>query len=102
MTSVQIRTPTFLTLHGHRTLCQPRQIVHIADEIADRLILDGRAIPVEVPETPGEEAVPAFDDLTVEKLQALADERGLTVEGTGQGGKVIKADLVNALTETVE
>lgn len=39
----------------------------------------------------------SYDDQTVEELQAEADRRGLTVEGTGTGGNVLKSDLVAAL-----
>jgi hypothetical protein len=38
-----------------------------------------------------------YDGQTVEALQGEADRRGLTVEGTGQDGRVLKGDLVAAL-----
>lgn len=40
---------------------------------------------------------PTLADLTKEELQAQADQRGLTVEGTGAGGNVTKDDLVREL-----
>lgn len=39
----------------------------------------------------------AYDEMKVEDLQSLADERGLTVAGSGADGNVLKEDLVNAL-----
>lgn len=101
---IQIRRPVNLTIHGFRRLCLPPERVRVADEIATRLIAQDKAVPVEPTEQPGEtpdptvEAVVDFDALTVEQLQAIADERGLEVKGTGSGDKVVKGDLVAALT----
>ena len=39
----------------------------------------------------------SYDDMKVDDLQAEADRRGLTVEGTGKDGNVVKADLIKAL-----
>lgn len=39
----------------------------------------------------------AYDKMTVDELQAEADRLALTVEGTGQGGNVLKSDLIAAL-----
>lgn len=39
---------------------------------------------------------------TIAELQKVADERGLTVTGTGQGGKVKHSDLVDALKASDE
>lgn len=36
--------------------------------------------------------------MSLDELQAEADRRGLTVEGTGKDGNVLKADLVKALS----
>lgn len=85
---IQIRKPTNLTIHGHRRLCLPPERVRVADEIGARLVAGGKAVPVALD----------FDAMTVEQLQAAVEERGLTVEGTGQGGRALKADLVTALT----
>lgn len=38
-----------------------------------------------------------YNSMNVEDLQAEADRRGLTVEGTGKDGNVLKSDLVAAL-----
>jgi hypothetical protein len=38
-----------------------------------------------------------YDSHSVEELQVEADRRGLTVEGTGANGNVVKGDLVSAL-----
>lgn len=53
------------------------------------LIVSGALIPAET-ETD-------YDAMKLEQLQALADGAGLDVKGTGQGGTVVKADLVKAL-----
>lgn len=48
---------------------------------------------------PGPVDGPDLTDLTVDELQAQADKLGIDVgEGTGAGGNVVKADLVDALT----
>lgn len=90
---VQIRRPVPLTINGHRRLHTRGSQVDIADEIAARLIAQGRADAL----APTAEET-GISQLTVEELQALADERGLEIEGTGAAGKVVKADLVKALT----
>lgn len=46
-----------------------------------------------------EHARKAYEDSRVEDLAAEADRRGLTVEGTGAGGNVVKDDLVAALVD---
>lgn len=38
-----------------------------------------------------------YESLHVEQLQSLATAAGIDVKGTGQGGAVLKADLVKAL-----
>lgn len=43
------------------------------------------------------EGVQALEDMEKDDLQALADERGMEVKGTGAGGNVLKSDLVKAL-----
>lgn len=40
-----------------------------------------------------------YNSMSTEELKALADERNLDVEGTGSGGNVLKADLLQALKE---
>lgn len=44
-----------------------------------------------------EEEVEGYGSWSKDELQAEADGRGLTVEGSGQGGGVLKADLAAAL-----
>lgn len=39
-----------------------------------------------------------LESLTKDELAKLAEERGVTVEGTGKDGAVLKADLVKALS----
>lgn len=92
---VQIRQPVFLTFHGHRRLCRVREVVNVAPEIAERLVNDGRAVAVEAPAEP---ILGDYEAHNVGPLQIEADRRGLTVEGTGTDGRVVKADLVAALT----
>lgn len=70
--------------------------VKVEDALAKRLVADG------VAKLPGAEASggPITGDYASQKpsdLQAEADRRGLTVEGTGADGNVLKADLVAAL-----
>lgn len=50
-------------------------------------------------EDPGEsgDGTVDYESKSVEALEELADERGLEVEGSGQGGNVLKQDLVDAL-----
>jgi hypothetical protein len=61
------------------------------DDPHDRALLDDGRLADTTPVRTG------YDAQTVDQLQALADTRGLTVEGTGSGGHVVKADLVAAL-----
>lgn len=73
----------------------------------DRQIVEGMAVPLdllnaykaEVGDTkePDPAESEGYDKQPVEDLQAEADRRGLTVEGTGAGGNVLKKDLVDAL-----
>lgn len=39
----------------------------------------------------------SFESRTVPELEALVEERGIAVEGTGKGGNILKADLIEAL-----
>lgn len=77
-----------------------------------RKIMAGQAVPPdlvdayrkETGEAPTEPAPDTssqvdFDAMSVEDLQARADSLGLTIEGTGSSGKVVKADLVKALRD---
>lgn len=96
---LQIRRPVPLTFHGHRRTVLRGEVVTVADEIGERLLAQGWANPVDEDAEPTPERIdPSYDDMTVEQLQALADERALEVEGTGTDGRVLKADLVAALT----
>lgn len=97
---VQIRRPVPLTIHGHRRDYLRGDVVDVADEIGERLVAHGWANPVADDAQPveHERVDPSYDDMTVDELQALADERGVTVEGTGKEGRVVKADLISALT----
>lgn len=38
-----------------------------------------------------------YDEMTVDQLKAESDARGITVEGSGANGAVLKTDYVNAL-----
>ncbi len=40
-----------------------------------------------------------LDALSADELQARADAAGVQVKGTGQGGRVLKGDLVKALQD---
>lgn len=95
----------FLNLHGARRPVQKGAVVTVADEIGARLIEQGRAIPVDVsaPAEGGEPVVTAnYDEFSVEDLTTLAEQRGLEVAGSGKDGRVVKADLVAALTASDE
>lgn len=55
----------------------------------------------ETPVTPPvDEIQGSYDEMTLAALVALADVRGIVVEGTGQGGRVLKADVIAALEAT--
>jgi hypothetical protein len=43
------------------------------------------------------DAPKGYAELSVDELQAEADSRGLSVEGSGADGNVLKDDLINAL-----
>lgn len=43
-----------------------------------------------------------LEQLSVDDLQDLADERHVAAEGTGQGGRVLKDDLIKALLATAD
>ncbi len=57
-------------------------------------------VPIEAPQPPGAPAdEPAVRDMT--ELEAEAQARGINdLEGSGSTGNVIRADLVEAVTET--
>lgn len=70
-------------------------------EVLDKPATDARGYAL--PEKPKVELAPSNPDaapylaMKPEDLQAAADERGLSVEGTGKDGNVLKSDLVTAL-----
>jgi uncharacterized small protein (DUF1192 family) len=77
-------------------------VVH--DEVLgiDRKIVAGQPVPPDLIEPyrkAGGEASndENYSDLTVDELQARADQLGVEVDGTGADGKVLKKDLVAAL-----
>jgi hypothetical protein len=41
--------------------------------------------------------VTELDSMSVDELTAMAEKQGVTVEGTGANGRVLKADLISAL-----
>lgn len=70
-----------------------------------RLIFAGTQVPPDLVDaynkavgaSPDNSDAEDYSSLTVEELQALADGRDVTVEGTGKDGNVLKSDLVRAL-----
>lgn len=55
----------------------------------------GRSLRWEVIDDDGQDG--GYGGRTVDELRAVADSRGLEVEGSGADGRVLKADLVAAL-----
>ena len=67
-------------------------------EVLDKPATDARGYAL--PEKPHIKLAPAgtkYDGMKVEDLQTQANDRQITVEGTGKDGNVIKPDLVAAL-----
>jgi 2-oxoglutarate dehydrogenase E2 component (dihydrolipoamide succinyltransferase) len=67
---------------------------------------DQKAAEADAPKKPASqqaaEDAAGEDDLSsknVEELEAIAEERGITVEGTGKDGNVLKGDLLSALSD---
>lgn len=60
-----------------------------------QVIGEGLVPPVELIKPAG--APLDYQEMTVPDLEALAEERGIEVSGTGANGGVLKEDLVNAL-----
>jgi hypothetical protein len=63
--------------------------IELTKSEADRLLALEAVVSSDAPET--------YREMQVDDLQAEADSRGLTVEGTGANGNVLKEDLVTAL-----
>lgn len=81
-----------------------RDVVVQAEGGNHRRIRAGKPIPPDLVElyreAVGEGSAgegPAYEEQSVEDLQAEVDRRELDVEGSGAGGNVVKADLVAAL-----
>lgn len=108
---------TYLGIRAHLTLKgDPRMAEVIATENVivhddvlgiDRQLIAGQPVPPDLvdaytakigPSAAAQSPGGDLDGMTVEDLQTLADERGVTVEGTGKDGNVLKADLVQALS----
>ena len=69
------------------------------DILEDKVAVDARGTAL--PDKPHVTLAPAdgpYAGMGKDDLQAEADGRGLTVEGTGANGNVTKADLLSALT----
>jgi hypothetical protein len=80
-----------------------RRFVRAGDPIPPGLELEDPSDAIERDPIPGE-TVPSpspitgdYDSRHADELQAEANRRGLTVEGTGKDGNVLKSDLVEAL-----
>jgi hypothetical protein len=97
-------------VHGDVDQARPvgrGSVLDVDQATADRLIADGVAIdgehdihPVLPPEpsTVGAADEPVdYAELSKDELQAEVDRRGITVEGSGANGNVVKDDLVAAL-----
>jgi hypothetical protein len=89
----------FLNLHGARRPVQKGALVTVADEIGQRLVAQGRGIPVEVDQADNgeQETTVDYEALSPDQLEELRAQRGLAVTGTGKDGRVVKADLIAAL-----
>lgn len=80
---------------GSEGTVHARKDAHAGDTItltaaeSERLVALGAVVPADADKTYGE--------MTVKELQAEADERGLTVEGSGANGNVLQEDLLTAL-----
>ena len=85
-------------------------IVHDDALGIDRQLLAGQPVPLDLIEpyrnavgdeqaskTPADDAADEITSKSVEDLQKLADERGVSVQGTGANGNVVKGDLLKAL-----
>lgn len=74
--------------------------VSVSDEKAKRLLKQGyKAVDGGSSESSSSSV---YDGMKPAELATLAEERKLAVEGTGKGGRVVKADLVAALTASDE
>jgi hypothetical protein len=62
---------------------------------------EGDPVVADEPQTPGTPTdEPAPEEMTVSELRAEADRRGVdSVEGSGKGGAVTKADLIEVVSE---
>jgi pyruvate/2-oxoglutarate dehydrogenase complex dihydrolipoamide acyltransferase (E2) component len=109
-------------IHAHLTSKEPRmtdvviasetKIVHDPLLDIDRQVVAGQPVPPDLVDAynaeggtvadPQAASAPTEDlaSKSVPELQALADERGIEVEGTGKDGNVLKDDLVKALSAT--
>lgn len=65
------------------------EVISLTASEAARLEALDAVVPADAPST--------YREMSVDDLQAEADSRGLTVEGTGANGNVLKEDLVGAL-----
>lgn len=73
--------------------------IELSDEQGKRL--KAYVEPIEAVKAEAKAAEPGntLAELSFEELKALAESKGLDVEGTGKNGAVKKDDLLNALAE---
>jgi hypothetical protein len=80
-----------------------RRFIRAGDPIPPGLDLEDPSVAIDRDPPPGapvptpEPITGDYDRHSAEELQGEADRRGLTVEGTGKDGNVLKSDLVAAL-----
>lgn len=66
---------------------------NVPDDMVQRLDAAGALEPLPGADVAGS----GYESMTVDDLHEMADTRGLTVDGTGANGNVLKSDLVAAL-----
>lgn len=66
-------------------------------EALDKPAVDQRGYALDAKHKANLTPTSKYAGMKPDELQAIADERQLSVEGTGKDGNVLKADLVSAL-----
>lgn len=80
------------------TVTADQAAAHKLEVLKDKPATDARGYALS--DKPKANLTPAgsrYDSMKPEELQAEAESRGMTVEGTGKDGNVLKADYVAAL-----
>ena len=84
--------------NGSEATVTAEQADRLKLEVLDKPATDARGYALsDKPKVDLNPARSKYAGMKPEELQTLADERQLSVEGTGKDGNVVKADLVGAL-----